>query len=564
MQEMLPQNFQRRDAKTQRFLKERSSFRKERLIVFSQRLCVSAFLLFLISCQSKPTDLRTLAPAETLVYLESRDLAKTLGALSENHAFQETAVGRPNLAALENVQFAVSVTGFEASEEKVTEQNSVLSFKPRFVAVADTHAWNWQAVSLAENQLNEFVRDAYGDELSIEKIDKHGGKWFNWKTPNAEAKIFAFVEEGRIFFGNDAAALEKCLAVKRGESDNLLKNEALSRAYAAASAENNLAFGYVSSEGIAQISNIVGVSAASESSGETEVQGFIARVLPQILRGATREIVWTAQRSSATENRIEDKLSISLTQQTASVFKETLVAAPENKTNSAEFLPADAFSVTRYNLKKPLISWRSLLLVSGHNLDPAAANLLAQVSNNLLESYGVADAETFLGAAVDSDIFTAHLDAEGEKSVVLATVKDAEKVKKSLADINLQKPAEKHFNADVWFEEDRSRAAAFIENKLILGETETVLKCLEARQNGRNFTKTPNYQKFAESNALAVTFAKDLDTAEKVVSVLSEPKDENKKTVTVYSIETRMNGNSVERRYLSDFGFIGTILEQID
>jgi hypothetical protein len=351
------------------------------------RLCAFAFILFFISCQSKPTDLRTLAPAETLVYLESKDLSKTLGALAENKTFQEAAKNKPDLSALENVQFAVAVTGFEASEKQVTAENSVLNFKPHFVAIADTHAWNWQAISLAENQINNFVKTTYGDETSLEKNDRDGGRWFAW-TAKDESKVFAFVRDSQIFFGNDVSVIEKCLAVKRGESDSLLKNESLSRAYAA-NAENNLAFGYVSPEGVAQISNLAGVSVASEATEEADGQSFIARVLPQILRNTTRELVWTAQK---TEKGIEDKYSISLKTETASVFKETLVPAAQTQSKIIAYIPPDAFSATRYNLQNPQIAWRSLLLVAGKNSDAMSAKILIAFSGTLLEPYGISDA----------------------------------------------------------------------------------------------------------------------------------------------------------------------------
>jgi hypothetical protein len=555
MQEILSQKLNRGDAETRRFLRKKSN---KSFLLFSLRLCVSAVILFFISCQSKPTDLRALAPAETLIYLETKDLAKTLAALTENRNFQEAAKTKPDFSALENVQFAVAVTGFEASEKQITAENSVLNFKPHFVAFADTHAWNWQAISLTENQINSFVKETYGDEATLEKSEKNDGKWFAW-TAKDESKVFAYVEGSRIFFGNDAAAMEKCIAVKRGEADSLLKNESLSRAHAASS-ENNLAFGYVSPEGVAQISNLAGVSVAADASEEAEGQSFIARVLPQILQKTTREIVWSAQK---TGGGIEDKLSISLTAETVSVVKETLATSAENKTNSVDFVPSNAFSVTRYNLKNPLIAWRSMLLVTAKNTDAMSGNLLIQFSGKLLESYGIAEAETFL-SAIDSDIITAQFDAEGEKSIVIATVKNAESLKKSLSEINFKAPPEKQSNAEIWQTEDKTTSAAFIENKLILGDTETILKCLEARQNGQNFTKSARFQKFAESNAVAVTFARDLDSAEKVVEVLGDAKDENKKTITDYLTETRITEKGIERRIVSDFGLIGTILEQFE
>ena len=125
--------------------------------------------------------------------------------------------------------------------------------------------------------------------------------------------------------------------------------------------ENTLAFGYVSSEGIAQISNVAGVSTAIETTENEEGRGFIAGVLSQILKNSVKEIFWTATK---TEQGIEDKFVIALKPETASVLSQTLVTSSNTQAVSAEFVPTEVFSVTRYNLQNPLISWRSLLLVA--------------------------------------------------------------------------------------------------------------------------------------------------------------------------------------------------------
>jgi hypothetical protein len=513
--------------------------------------------LFFIGCRSQPTDLRTFAPAETLIYLETSDLAKTLNALTENEIFTKLAANKKDFSAFENVQIAVAVTGFETSEKQVTDSQSIMSFKPRFVAIAETHAWNWQAVSLAKNQIGAFVNETYGGEVNLETLDKNGGKWFIWTAKDGR-KAFAFVENSQIFFGNDDTAIEKCLAVKRGEGDSLMKNENFTRAYD--SSNENLAFGYVSSDGIAQIADIVGVSIAVKASEDDAPRSFIAKILPQILQKSINQITWRAQK---TEQGIEDVFRISTNAEVSSVLKETIIPIAQNQINSAEFLPADIFSATRYNLQNPQLAWRSLLLIAAKQVDAVSAKVLIAFSDSVFAPYGVADSETFL-SAIGSEILTVRFDAEGEKSAAIVTVKNAENLKKSLSEeINFKKAAENQAAAQVWKSDDGISNAAFVGDKLILGDSESVLKCLQAKQSGQNFTKTGHFPKFYETRAVAVTFSNDTDSAENIVKALGDLKN-GQNTLTNFLTETRSGDKGIERKTVSAFGFIGTILEQFE
>src|SRR4051794_13426212 len=109
---------------------------RKSLISVSLRLSVFAAVIVSMSCSSKPTDLRLLAPADSLVYLETNDLGAALQPIVDSKGFSEAAKSKPDLSALKGVQLAVAVTGFETSEEQVNQESSVLNFKAHFVAVA--------------------------------------------------------------------------------------------------------------------------------------------------------------------------------------------------------------------------------------------------------------------------------------------------------------------------------------------------------------------------------------------------------------------------------------------
>ncbi len=508
---------------------------------------IAAFSM--VACRRpQVTDLRKFVPRETLVYLETNDVAATLESLAASQAFQTLAEENTGFSALKDIQIAVAVTGFETSAE-----DTALSLKPRFVAIAATHAWNWQAVALAENRLDKLVRKSYGETAKLERNEKDGGVFFIW-TAEDNRRVFAFVRDGLIYFGNDAAAIERCLAVGNGTAESLAQNELFNRAYS----DKNLAFGYVSNDGVQRIADLAGVSLAVGAAEETDERSFIARVVPQILRNTTKEIIWTANR---TAHGIEDKYTVNLTGETVSVLKETLIAKADLTNSSADFTPSDVYSATRYDLQNPLIAWRGSLLLTAKNTDALSEKILVGFSGKLLEPYGIADAETFL-SAVDSPIITAQFDAEGEKSVTIAAVRNSEKLKTSISkEIDFRKPPEKTSNAEIWFSGDKLLAAAFIESKLILGDGESVLRCLQTAQNS---TKNSAFQRFAESRSVAATFGTDADSARKIVGVLADSKAENRKLATFYTTETQLTENGFERVTVSDFGFVGTILKNLN
>lgn len=571
---MLSQKINRRDARMPGKIKKEIAREKAKKIIpcfffnplFSsfcfktQRLGVSAVLLFvfLTGCSSlEKIDMRSLAPAESVVYLEARDLSEALQVLTENKAWEREAAEKPDFSQLKNIQVAVAVTGFETSEKQVADQSAILNFKPRFVLIAETRAWHSTAVSIVENQIGKFARKIYGEDVKLEKSDKSGARVYVWTSADGR-KLFSAVSESLIYVGNDAELLDKCLSVRRGEAESLLKNENLESARSGAG-ENPLAFGYVTQEGVAQIAKMLGVSTAIEASEEDIIRSFVAKILPEVLQKSVREVVWTAQK---TEQGIEDKIFVKTDGEVSSVFKETLLPATENRFSAAEFLPVQFDSITFYNLQNPQIGWRSALIVASNQMEGASGRILIQFSNAFFEPYGIADGETFL-SAVGTEIVTARFDEEGEKAVVIADVKDIEKIKKTISDeINFKGKPEKQGAANVWQSEDKTLAAAFFENKIVLGDRESVLECLRAKESGKSFARTIQFQSLAKNSALAVTISKDAESAQKIIGVLGKPKEDKNTYSGLYTISTRFIGNGFERQTVSDFGLLGAIVER--
>jgi hypothetical protein len=299
---MLAQNFQRKDAKTLR--------RKIRIKVITfdlvfAALCLGVFALSLNSCSSKPTDMRVLVPAEALIYLETNDLAAALQPMIDSRQFKDAAVSKPDLSPMKGVQVAVAVLGFELSEEKVSEEQSIGNVQPRFVVIADTHAWNYQAVAFAEQKLGDFVENIYGSEPTLETSDKHGGKYFTWSAEDGR-KAHALVIDSVIWFANDERPIEKSLAVRRGESANIIGGGKVTPAE-----QGTLARGFVSADGIGQIASLAAMKIATDAGEESEVRTAVMVILPELIRSSATELAWTSFRA---DSGFEDRFTAGLPQ----------------------------------------------------------------------------------------------------------------------------------------------------------------------------------------------------------------------------------------------------------
>lgn len=500
------------------------------------------------SCTVKPTDMRTLVPAETLVYLEANDLAAALQPIVESKPFAEVAKRKPDLSALKGVQIAVAVTGFETSEEKLTNEHSVGRVQPKFVAVADTHAWNYQAVAFAEKKLGSFVASIYDSESTLEQTDKSGGKYFTWKAKDGR-KAYALVLDSLIYFGNDETAIDKCLAVRRGEADSVVKTGKVIPA-----APGTLASGYVSTDGIAQIAGLAGLQYASRSSEDEEVQSAIAGLLPQLIRGSVTDIRWKA---SSNAKGYEDDLAIGLSSDTGPVFNETFAPSARIENELFRFVPATSPSVTLYDLAKPNIAWRGLLLTMRSKVDPLGAKVIGEFANAFAEPYAIRDAELFL-SGVGSNIISIRTDAEGERPALIATVTNSEAVRGALStELKPDKAGSDTFGYEVFKDEDS--IAVFAGNIILIGDIDAVTACLKST----SAADRPELAKFFLPGSAAATYSVELDKTAAIVEVLSEAKLEDAAAKTSFVTETRFTRNGVERRTVSEFGLIGSIIAQL-
>lgn len=535
---------------------ESPSIEKMTMRIF--QILALGLIIFNSGCQTpQKTDLRTFFPPGTLVYAETADLSRISGVFTGNRDWKSlSGVGETYFSFLQNKQAALGLVGLENSGE-----GPVLQVKPNLVLIIDTEAAEQQTAAAARKALKELSQRFLKEEGEIEERTVNGTRWFII-TGAGDKKIFSAVSGSILLIGNNEDAVKKCLEIKQSNSESLAGNRELLRAQqydAQHGAPDQIAFGYVSAAGIKELSDYLAISYALKSSERALTREMISGLLPEMLQKTVVSAAWSAR---ATASGVEDSYFIETEKEFARSLHQTIKPAAPDDTFGAKYLPREIYSVSRYRLEDPQLAWRGMVLSLAAKLDKTYLPLFEQFSGQMLKPYGIDDPELFL-SAVDPQIITARFDEDGNESVVIARIKDKEKLKRAVSEtFNTGKTVTIN-GAEGWASKDGGAYAFFIEGNIVIGNEQAALACIQAFRSEDKNTADPNLmpQSFSGAGGIVATRQKD-DAA---VQILSDLAARNNRSVEVNSYvftETRIEAGGIKRRTLSAFGLLGEMLKQ--
>jgi hypothetical protein len=535
-------------------------------------------------------------PQDSLVYLESDSLPEVLRGVTRTSAWRTlapaagvndnsvrlgwltslakwTGIGSAESVIFSRAQVAVVVLGIDAKEER----EGTLQISPQLVIVIETHTEESRVQKAVANFVGNFARKNYG-EPKFERTDRNGVPFLIWTAPASGKKIVAAISDSVAYVGNDDAAVQACLAVRRGERASLANDPELSAMRKRVRADGALAFGYAPQGGTPKLAKIAALILAGQSAAEAKEQSALAVVVPQLAARLIGGAAWSAKIEN---DAVEDDYFFALPSDVTRRLAVALETSPAASFDSANLLPADSRQVSRYSFSEPEETWRGINAVVSSQLDPALAPLAGIFLEKSLRPFGVDSPREFL-RAVGPEITTARVGDEGEDLLLVAEARDEAALRAmNVKRLGSKARVERVGDAEMLVSADPELSAASIfEHHVILGSEDGVRRCLEARAAGRTLGATENFKHplgvvGSDATPLVLTLSDEREVASRFISLVARRNRANSKSPDAatlahavaslpYTVSaTRLAIDGVERKTVSPFGQFANIALQL-
>jgi hypothetical protein len=567
-------------------------FLRKALLVFLALVLILAIWIWWN--RPRKVNMAAYVPADSLIYLEANDLPDIAGGITSTDAWKAlapvagiksnlgnlgwlsrlaswTGIGPADAVVLSRAQVAVTVLGLE-----VADAGDTLKIKPRYALVVETHTGESRTRTAVENRIGDFARRAYG-EPRVEQREADGANFTTWIAPGGERRIIAAVMGSVAVIGNDEPAVQACLAVRRNERPSLDGNPQLEEMRRRVGGSDALAFGYVSPEGAARLLEMAATAYAGQISPDPRAQSAAASILPPLAKKILGGAGWSARFSDGV---IEDRYFLALQNGVAAKL-QTALASQQNVTLAAsELLPADVYSLSRYNYRDPAEAWSGLNSAIASQADALGSLLIARLLDASLKPYGIEEPGSFL-RAIGSELVTARLDDSGSSTVTIVEVRDEKTLRDFVAKRLGAKPRVELIGETEMLvaNSEKRDASSFVGGRLVMGRAENVRRCLEARQTNQTLAADDVFQRStrlisASSAANVVTLTEDNAPARTFITAIAAQRGMRERPVNNAELEsallrlryavseTQVVDGGFERRTRSSFGQFGALASQ--
>lgn len=411
-----------------------------RWVWLSALIAITAVAAWLWWVKPQTVDMAIYAPATSLLYLESNRPLAVVDAIVGTDAWKivdkaggvqrgaqpgrwlQSFIGWTGIGPIRSVILARAQVAVVVTDLGTTEDGATLKVKPEGAVLIETHTAERRIRPPVEEALKKLAEIAYG-KPTPRRTTIDGVDFIEWIAPDGSRQIVATIVRSLVIVGNSEQAVRNCLAVSLRRSRSLREDPELEPMRLQLAGDRALTFGYVPSGNSARLLSVGVPLMLSRAPSDSEFQRLITT-------NATKVFGSLGWSSHAFVSGIEDRYFISLQAPIVARLRSNFGRATTG-TQVQRRLPDGLHSVTYYKFEDPSAVWQDLKAAASSQMDVLSAVVFSSLLKSALVSYGIDEPERFL-AAVKGELLTLRLDQGGERTMVIAGVRDQASLRESL------------------------------------------------------------------------------------------------------------------------------------
>lgn len=435
------------------------------------------------------TDMSGYVPAESLAFIEANDLIAVANGISGTEAWRTLAgpLGAPadlipygwslklarwtGIGSADAVVLARSQFAFCFTQTQAFASDNSLTIKPLAALIIETHTSQRRMQPVVEKQVEQFARRSFG-EPTVTRKQIDGVDMVEWKSPDNTRRLILGLVDTVAIVGNDESVVLNCANVRRGRSPSLANNPQVQLMKQQLGAAEAPLFAFVPKTGVKTVIQAWALARAGNVADAASIAPIVSNAFGNLIDA----FAWTARFD---QSGAEDRCRVALAQGISEQLADDLTPEPLRDKVDYSFVPADANSVTSYQLRHPANFWRELNTVVSSRSDVLTAIASRPLLKGLLEPYGIKDPDNFF-SAIGPRLQIVRLD-HTTPSVLIASTFDKVVLRKVVGlRLGPNPKSETIHDAEVLTGPD-NWSFAFAGDNFLSGPADAVRKCLDAK-----------------------------------------------------------------------------------
>jgi hypothetical protein len=504
------------------------------LLLFPLIILLIATAYHYLNRPPTPVDMSSYVPLSAMAFIEIDSLPKLFSQVVDSRVWQElapslgisnkfeqianlsqfvtiTGLGPEEAVLLSRAQYAIVINGLEGTTNESTQAQQ-LEIVPQLACVIETHAPTAQVEKYFTQRLSALAARIYGAEVETKEKYYQGVAIKLFQGKNSSRQLVGAQQGSVIIIGNQLESVEACLDVKLHRRESLSNDAYLHQAQEKLGKEATI-FAFITSKTSSRLLELaINLLPAFNQNNEQVTNPFP----PQLINGIAYSMTFEHQ-------LVRDRYLALLHPEFAQTLHRVI-----KPTDSLPALPlSNRGKVTGFTLLKiqqPANTLEELLSKISARVNIVFSFALRQLVIDLSQQYGIQKNDPISGL-IGNNLFSLNIATEDNtKTTLLVEITNKEKLLPTVHR-HLGQNGNKVLNrteSNIEMLLGSQKAAAFLDNYLILGNVPQVSTVIAAHSQTTNLIKMAEVPDLPYKDAVLVSCQFDPQTTAQSLADLTQ------------------------------------------